>query len=79
MKCMLNLKREGVSILLPVNEFTFSSSSQEQVVNADDNQVYGDYHNGPEYSFAVDNNLHYDGDVPAWEGAMVTDKNQHYE
>ena len=49
------------------------------MVNANDNPVYGDYHNGPEYSFAVDNNLHYDGDVPGWEGAMVTDKNQHYE
>ena len=57
----------------------FSSSFQKQVVNADDNQVYGNYHNGPEYSFAVENNLHYDADVPGWEGAMVTDKNQHYE
>merc|ERR1712037_397066 len=25
----------------------------------DDNPVYGDYHNGPEYNIAVDNNSHY--------------------
>ena len=76
---MFQTSEEGVSILLPVNEFTFSSSFQEQVGTVNDNPVYGNYHNGgPEYSFAVDNNLHYDADVPGWEGAIVTDKNQHY-
>ena len=48
-------------------------------VKVDDNSVYGDYHNGPEYNIAVDNNSHYRDNVPGWEGAIVTDTNHHYE
>ena len=47
-------------------------------VKVDDNSVYGDYHNGPEYNIAVDNNSHYRDNVPGWEGAIVTDTNHHY-
>ena len=43
------------------------------------NSVYGDYHNGPEYNFVEDNNLHYSDSVHGWEGEIVTDRNQHYE
>ena len=49
------------------------------MVIADDNPVYGNYHNRPEYNFAVENNLHYSDNVPGREGAIVTDKNQRYE
>ena len=49
------------------------------VTKVDDNPVYGDYHNGPEYNIAVDNNSHYSDNVPGWEGAIVTDRNHHYE
>ena len=49
------------------------------MVTADDNPVYGDYHNGPEYNIVEDNNLHYSDSVHGWDGGIVTDRNQHYE
>ena len=50
------------------------------MLSEETNEVYGNYDNGPEYNIAVDNNYHYSNDdTPNWEGAMVTDNNQHYE
>ena len=51
------------------------------MLSEENNEVYGDYDNGPEYNIVVDNNYHYSNDdTPNWDaGAMVTDNNHHYE